>query len=216
MPKRVMVALISLALMSEAPLFGQSLAKQDSSTIAAGEDTLKKLQLPAELFKQLDKPSQEIASAMANISKLLQGNIDDIKNAEAEYDRVASAIEAAAKLGGPDGEFIKRLDEMIRLANEESIKARNAGWADYEKQFSSYAKDYETAKTKLDETHNSSFRIIRQIRQEKERFVMGMKLNNFEQAKANIGEGLKLFAQLDGQLKGLRDALPKPPTGVSQ
>jgi len=181
-------------------------------------DLIKQFTIPAETLLSITKPAQEIADSMARVNDLLKGNVESIRNAEQEIERMLKMVEEAGAASSPSGDFVKRVEDLISIAQGEAQIARNRGSArdvELQKEYEKYAIYFAESKKKAIEYHGGHFRMLRALREEKERLVQGLKLQQFGLARHNVEEGLKLVEKAYNDLKSVSTSLP-PGVGVAQ
>ena len=107
-----------------------------------------------------------------------------IRNAEQEIDKMLNMVEEAGAASSPSGEYVKRIEALISLAQEEAQTARNRGSpADIrlQKEYEEYAEYFADSKKKATEYHNGHFRMLRGLKEQKARLAQGLKLQQFGQ-----------------------------------
>lgn len=184
--------------------------------MSAAAREAEKFRIPAEMLAQLAHPENEMRQAMGRVVELLRKDVGQLQNAEQEFDRMISSVEELAKFGAPDGEFVKQLDAMIAEARKDALRARDRNNKALQKIFDDYATFFEAKKKEAGEVYDRKFRIVRDLKREKENLVDSIKVRAYEAAKSNVEEGLKVMKQVEASLANIKKQLPESEKSVSQ
>ncbi len=204
------LALTPLGVMGEsAP---KPAAPAAGSTVPVQVDPdLPPIEIPPEILEQLNGMAEESSKAMGEANKLLADNIESIKNAEAIFDRMIETIRAAAANGAPDSQFVASIEDLARMARTDSAEAEQLGnMAQAVEWLATQAENFEEAKGQAIEIYTSSFQKIRDIEKEKKRFVLAIKVKQYQLARKNVDAGLKILRSLDDQIGAVWSKLPAP------
>lgn len=217
---RVAVLFTSLVVLAAAtPALGatqQAGPDEAASTAVQNDKAAEQALLDASrLLEDLAKSEKSMSEDMAGIVGQLERYKDDIRNAEAVFDRMVEAITRQAELGKPDGAFVTQIDDLINLARQEAASARDANDATAGEAFEREAQMLEAARKKAIEIYGDSFREIRSVEAQRNSFVRAIKLRRFEQARGEIDRGLKLMEGFRDRIMGVRESIPNP-EGLSQ
>ncbi|WP_133511112.1 hypothetical protein [Candidatus Thiosymbion oneisti] len=175
------------------------------------DDELPPIEIPPEILDQLNGMASESSQAMAEVTRMLSENIADIKDAEAIFDRMIQTIRKAAANGAPDSQFVTKIEKLAALARTDAAEARQLGNMEkLAEWFTKQAADFEEAKGEAIAIYTSSFKKIREIEREKQRFVLAMKVKQYGLARQNINKGLEVLRSLDEQIGVVYDKLPAP------
>lgn len=190
----------------------QQATGRTAQTLAVEVDPeLPPIEIPAEILEELNGMANESNAAVNAVVNLLSQNIEDIKNAEAIFDRMMETIRKAAETGAPDSLFVAKIEELAAMARTDAAEADALGNMDVlASWFRKQAEGFEQAKGEAIAIYTSSFKKIREIEREKQRFVLAMKVKQYGLAKQNINKGLEVLRSLDKQIGSVYDKLPRP------
>jgi hypothetical protein len=166
------------------------------------------LEVPPEILEQLNGMAKESSEAMEQVTELLKQNLATIENAEAIFDTMIETIRNAAANGAPDSEFVATLESLAKQARADAATAAELGEQQMSTYFNAAAAGFEESKGDAIAYYTSSFRNIRDIEREKKRFVLAMKVKQYELAKRNVQQGLDVLKDLDKRISDVRNALP--------
>lgn len=212
------LAKISLAaLLISGPAFAQSTdASAETEEVAAEEGEPVSALLGAELMEQLAAEDEQMQASMASVTSRLETLGDDIENAEEIFDDMAAAIERQAALGDPEGSFVRAIEDLITQAEELEIMAREAGDQVVVDQMTRDIAGLEMAREETISLHADSFRALRQIKSQKNAFVLRIRAKLLSDAAEVAQEGVQRMAEFNGRLNDIRGTLPVDDESVTE
>lgn len=193
------------------PAAGEAGSAGQAAVPGVPEVDLPPIEIPPEILEVLNSAASETAAAMADVENLLADNIEGIQNAEAIFDRMMQTIRDAAAKGAPDSEFVGKIEELAAMARTDAAAARDLGSMDqFAEWYAKQAVAFEEAKGEAISIYTGSFKKIREIEREKQRFLLAMKVKQYSLARQNISKGLDILRSLEAQIGAVYDKIPAP------
>lgn len=182
---------------------------QGQPAMSAAAREAEKFRIPAEMLAQLAHPENEMRKAMARVVDLLKKDVRELQNAEQEFDRMIASVEELAKFGAPGSEFVKEIEKLMEQARADAKRARDRNNEALAKIFENYVTFFEGKKREAGDVFDRKFRIVRDLKREKENLVDSIKVRAYEAAKVNVEEGLKVMQQVEASLVNIKKQLPE-------
>ncbi len=207
-------AAMIVALMALAPV---GAAAQTTETAAAPADSAGEdpVGLGAEVVAGLSQAEETFAARMTQIQETLDQTRTDIENAEPLFDQMIAAIEEQAQLGDPTGAFVESLEAYIRDIDALADEAERQGDTEIAADLRKTAQGFETARDRTIKIHSDSFRLIREIKADKRRFIIRKQAKLAAKALTVAEEGVKRLQGVLNEIREIRATVPTS-TGVSQ
>lgn len=188
-----LVKLIIVAVAASTLGFSGATFSQDRS-----QDDIK-----AEVLAQILADRKDIGAQINAIMERLPEIIGSIEKAHDTFNQMIKMLKAKAELGNPDKAFVKKIDQLIEMANADASEARTEGYLDYEKEFLEQSQGFMADRQTAVQMYDSLDRRIRAVEKNRTRYIFMLKLKRYVEARELVKSGLKILKEADDQLEVL-------------
>jgi len=165
--------------------------------------------IPGSLLDRLNRIAEETKRTIEDVNNIIQQERITIEQAGPLFDEMIEDVRQAAELGAPDKDFVKNIERLIVLAQQDANASRAAGDEEAARAFEERAKRFRDYKETALAVFRDSFRKIRIIKENKQFFVRRVKLQAYDAALAKIEEGLEVQKGLNREVTKLAEDAPQ-------
>ena len=159
--------------------------------------------IKAEVLAQILADRKDIGAQINAITERLPEIIGSIEKAHDTFNQIIKTLKAKAELGNPDKAFVKKIDQLIEMANADASEARTEGYLDYEKEFLEQSQGFMADRQTAVQMYDALDRRIRAVEKNRTRYIFILKLKRYVEARELVKSGLKILKEADDQLEVL-------------
>ena len=164
----------------------------------------------------LKDAEDKFGKSMTEINDILAKTRKDINEAGPLFDKMIQAIEEQAKMGDPNGDFVKNLEAYIADVNALADEAETAGDTETAEALRKTAGGFESARDRTIKLHSESFRLIRSIKADKRKYVIRKQAKLADAALKVAEEGVKRLEAVYTEIQTIRSEVPEDDGAVAQ
>jgi len=163
----------------------------------------------AALIERLENEAQGLEQTITSVNAALEAGIRNIDQADEVFDRMIENVRRAAEMGKRDSEFVKKIEQLTKMAREDAAAARADGDTAMVGAFEEDAQQLTQLREQALAVYNDSDRKIREIEKQKRFVVRRLRAERYDAAIAQIRQATAEFEKFNEDIGGLRDRIPQ-------